>query len=111
MAWIVLAVFGVCAALMYRKVLSALVALPLMAVAIALIAMYSDPVGALGLVRSSAFDRIPGVAKLLKPDSLDDPALVDVEARDHAHRHQVTPPVASIHRLSSEWPQTPESSG
>ena len=60
MAWIVLGVFVMCAVLMYRKVLSALVALPLMALLIALAAMSNDPVNALGLVFGKGTTRLAG---------------------------------------------------
>ena len=41
-------------------------------------------IGAGGVVASGEFDRVPGVTEIDERDALDDPAAIDVEARDHA---------------------------
>jgi hypothetical protein len=41
-----------------------------------------DLVGALGLIEPGALDGIAGIAQALELDSFDDPAVLDVEARD-----------------------------
>ncbi len=60
MAWVIALSFLVCAWLMYRKVLSALLALPLMALVIALVAQPGQPLEALGLVFGKGATRLSG---------------------------------------------------
>jgi C4-dicarboxylate transporter, DcuC family len=58
MVWIILAVFLVCAALMYTRKLSAILALPLMSVIIALLAMPDKPLDAIALVFETGAARL-----------------------------------------------------
>jgi DcuC family C4-dicarboxylate transporter len=58
MVWMILAVFLVCAALMYTKKLSAILALPLMAVIIALLATPDKPLDAITLVFETGTARL-----------------------------------------------------
>ena len=60
MAWLILAVFLVCAVLMYTKRLSALLALPIMALVVALVAMHDRPLDALALVFGTGTTRLAG---------------------------------------------------
>ncbi len=60
MAWLIMGVFVVCAALMFTRRLPALLALPLMALAIALIASYRAPMEAISLVFGSGPPRLAG---------------------------------------------------
>lgn len=60
MAWVIALSFVVCAWLMYHKVLSALLALPLMALVIALAAQPGEPLAALSLVFGKGTTRLAG---------------------------------------------------
>jgi len=58
MGWVILAVFLVCAVLMYTKKLPALVALPLMAIVIALLPDLNEPLKSLTLVFGTGVPRL-----------------------------------------------------
>ena len=60
MAWVILAVFIVCAALMFTRKLPALLALPLMAIVIALLPAYRAPLSAVALVFGTGPTRLAG---------------------------------------------------
>src|SRR5690606_10602999 len=65
-------------------------------------------VGTGGLVASGLLSRITGVAEVLEPDTLHHATVADVEAgNDTSGQHAA----ASSQRVSSAWPQAPESSG
>jgi len=60
MAWVILAVFLICAGLMFTKRLPAMLALPLMALIIALLPAYKTPLAALALVFGTGPTRLAG---------------------------------------------------
>src|SRR5438552_3400463 len=60
MAWVILIIFLICAALMFTKRLPALLALPLMALIIALLPAYKNPLAALTLVFGTGPARLAG---------------------------------------------------
>ena len=60
MAWAIMAVFLVCAALMFTRKLPALLALPLMALVIGMLPAYRNPLGAITLVFGTGPTRLAG---------------------------------------------------
>ena len=61
-------------------------------------------VGALLAVAAGELDGVAGVPQVLEVDALDDPTVVDVEARDDADRHGHAPNVAST-RVATMTPR------